>query len=270
METKSKQWGGKLPPEAVAFTRKLIIDAGVPIGLLSNIIYEALTARLKFALLLASISRLHKENMGPPYYYFTPVAVRWCLEAEKTGYHSLFIQGQHNESRKILGDAIYTDQFQPALNSTAVTVVRVDKADRGLKLLLEMFQFKFKEGDAEKYLLENLNGLGIAHARVVADTFFINPLTFVNDFTPVYGPGSAGRSLFILLGYQAFADKNDKTGTPALGWFEFRVISTQASERKNNGVFVGFHPDLNYPIPENSLMVVANVPWFKEEPPASN
>lgn len=271
METKSKQQGGKLSSEAVAFTRRLI-DAGVPKGFFSSFTYESSIPNLKFALALATLSRVNMDTRGgtPPYYIFTPIALGWCLEEEKAMYHSLFIQGQHNESREIPGDAIYTNQFQPALDSTNVTVVRIDRADCGLKLLLEICRFRFEEQNAVKYLLENRIGLGVAHAKTVASMLFFQPLKFVDEITPVVGPGSAGRSLFILLGYQAFKDRDDITGTPTLGWFEFRVVSTKAEDRKNGAVLVSLHHNLEHPIPDGSLMALANIQWFKEEPPASN
>ncbi len=268
MHAKPKQQSGKFPSEAVAFVRKLI-GAGVPRGFFSDYTHETPINELQFALALATLSRLNVDSSVPPVYIFTPIALGWHLEGEKAGHYSLCAQNQFSGVRNIPGDAIFTNQLQPELAPTAATVVEIKCAGCGVKLLQEICQFSFEDGNAVKYLLESRTGLGIAHAEKVADMFFIQPLNFVHAITPVVGPGSSGRSLFILLEYRAFAGRDDMTGVPTLGWLEIRVISAKAERRKNHGVLVSLHSDLSYPVPENSLMALANIKWFKEERPAS-
>jgi hypothetical protein len=258
---KPKNSGSRLPAQAVAFTRKFI-TAGVPPQFFMSF-DRGNYSELNFALSLAFMSRFTRGMVGPPSYIFTPVAIGWRLEAEDPAHHYLASGSQYDGYKAVVaGTGVKLDQLQPKLPPTIANVVEVKQSESGLKLLQELTQFRCSDSDggAQEYILSNLLGIGLAHAKIVANTFVLRPVR-MDDSTEVFGMGRSGWSLFVLVQYQAFADMQDKVGVTKLGWQEYRVLAVAPSEGR---ALVSFHGGLDVRIPEGSLLAVANIPWFKE------
>jgi hypothetical protein len=237
-------------------------SAGVPESVFFSLSHQSgENSRLEIALIAASLAHLHKQN-----YQFVPIALGWGLGPEKAVSHSLTFHPHYStqmppgpRSQHLL------TQLQPALDSTQVSVLQPTSAALGTEQLRRVFRHRFEPDSkaGEIHLRQARIGLGIAHAADVADKFMINPTYEAQCTTPLYGPQSVGRSLFILLDYLVFKNFQDLVGEQVFGWLELRIISPEGGANQPR-LLTTVHTDLRAIIPVGSLIAIANLPWFKE------
>lgn len=268
MKTKTNYNGKALPREAVSFTRALI-DAGVYPGFFESLTYDVPSADFKFALAVAALSRINEDHRMRSF-QFKPIALGWKLKAKEQQCISLRTENQFNADKIIPGDRIMLDQFQPAIEPAVVSVFETKSTEQGIRLLETIDEYGFNETDKKfpEYLREKRLGLGLAHAATVINEFSLRPLKTLDDITPVGGPRSLNRSVFILVDYIAFDGMNDKVGAPTMGWYELRVVND--STNQDNRLLVKLHTNLDVVIPKGSLVALGNIKWIKPPPPYSD
>ncbi len=265
---------GPLPPEVVNFARGLI-ESGVHPSFFNNFASADVSPHhfrsFELALALASLCRIAESELDHSSSHFRPIALDWYLGKEEPKNHLLDFDRKQLIEMKQDCVATYTNQLQPKLDPTKVFVINSTFQEEGMKRLQDLCHYGFKDNyfpsfEGNEYLRKNRIGLGLSHALEVAKEFSLCPLTKVNEITPICGPRSFGRSLFILIDYLAYTDKHDTEGTPTFGWLELRVISKENCG--DNRLAINLHNNLNRIIPKDSLIAVANIQWFKNPRPS--
>ncbi len=258
---------GPLPREAVEFTRHLM-RAGLWPGFFRNFTHGTPDTDLAMALALGALGRISPSHEGLKAVNFTPIAIGWKLEKAESKHCDLrYFQEQFGVGT-FAGQAELLTQKQPALEEATVSVLQVNRVEPAYKVIRQLHDYTPGEHHktVAEYVMANGVGLGMTHALEVLDMLALTPRGSVQAMTPTYGPKALGRSVFVLLHYQAFADMQDLTGKPAVALLESQVISS-GKDSIRNSLLLTVRPDLMHPLGEGSLLVSANTPWFKEPGP---
>jgi len=261
---------GPLPREAVEFTRHLM-GAGLWPRFFDNFTYGTPDTNLAMALALGALSRISPAHEGLKAHSFTPIAIEWKLEKSGPKHYDLRYSQDQFGVESFPGQAQLTTQKQPALDEASVSVLQVNRVEPAHKLIHQLHDYTPGKHPrtVREYVAGNHIGLGMGHALEVLDKLSLKPRASVQAMTPTHGPKALGRSVFVLLCYQAFADMQDLVGTPAVALLESRVISA-GKDTLRNSLLLSFHPDLMHPLDEGSLLVSAKTPWFKPPAPHSD
>jgi hypothetical protein len=255
MKRKSK---GKLPREAVNFTRNLL-DAGVPKSLLCNFGWDFempnAGGKVEHGLLIAMLYRIGYHSKS---YAFNPVCINWILGRKDAKGLDVRINGAIKRGPGICRKL---DQLQPELKGTNAAVFETQHLKSGLEILRSASGYLLPDCNPERFIMDKKMGFGIAHAHEIADSFSINPRTVINNITPITGPRSLCRSLFILLHFTHYTETDPSIpGIEKIAWWELRFMSSDMQSGKR--VSSDLHIDLDILIPEGSLVAVANMDWF--------
>ncbi|TAK58015.1 hypothetical protein EPO17_00520 [Patescibacteria group bacterium] len=258
---------GSLPREAVQFTQNLMV-AGLWPGFFHNFTYDIPDTNLAMALVLGALGRISPSHTGLKAHSFTPIAINWKLEKSPAKHHDLRYFADQCVVGGFPGQSGITTQLQPALDETFVSVLQVNHVEPAYKHIRQLHDYKPGEHHTTvaEYAIKNNVGLGIVHALEVLEKLASSPRASVQAMTPIYGHKALGRSIYVLLCYQAFTDMRDLVGKPAVGLLESRVISA-GKDTLRNSLMLTVHSDLNHPLHEGSLLVSANTPWFQEPVP---
>ncbi len=250
---------GRLSPHAVKFAWHMLATGG------ENLLYyfaqdaSSFSAR-NMALTLAYMARIAYTNRDHLCSHFRPLALHWELKAQEKKSVDMRFHGQY-VANQLVGDAQMLDQFQPDLPATHISVLENMRPETGMQLLKWAYGHETEEDQIKRC------GLGLAHAVEIAREVMIEQgyeycfaarQSLPLFHTPLYRP------LFILLDYTAFAKYEDKVGTRALAWMELCRIYEPRDSTSKQTVQIRFHSDLNILIPQDALVVLANIEWFEK------